>query len=118
MSVTDYTEGPRSVEIHDKRFFGVEHCKQLLSKKGYRTSEKTYRADFLAIPPAQESKKLGFQFAWCEVVRTHPSPAQKRRFLTEWMGEAGALVLIYQKTGKTQIEQLNKQTRTVQIGEF
>jgi hypothetical protein len=117
VSVIDYTKGPKSVEIHDRGILGVEHCKELLSRKGYRISEKPYRPDFLVISPAQESKKSGFRVAWCEVVRTHPSSLQKRRYLKEWMGKAGALILVDQKTGKTAIEQLNKPTRTLHISE-
>lgn len=111
--VTDYTIGPKSVEIHNE--LGVTLYKKLLSEKGYQISEKAYRADFLTVLPTEKAEKLGFRFAWCEVVRTHSPSSKKRKFLKEWMGKEGGLILINQETGEVKIERLNEETRTTSI---
>lgn len=108
--VRDFTEEQKSVEIHTNGLLGVNHCKQLLSEKGYQISEQAYRADILTILPTEKVEKLGFRFAWCEVMRTHPSSSKKRKFLKEWMGEEGGLFLINQETGEMKIERLNHET--------
>jgi len=111
--ITDFTKEQKSREIHKE--LGVKLYKKLLSKKGCQISEKTYQGDILIILPIEKAEKLGFRFAWCEVVRTHPPSSKKRKFLKEWMGKEGGLILIDQDTGRMKIERLNVETITTSI---